>query len=468
VKLANDHFAVVIPNKTMVETVLQTWDQRPPYVELSAIPCYGLAKAHFRYFYKSVFCDPLASSEEVVDWLDMSRSGGYPANYFKLRSKKEVLSDPGYQKFLQEFNFCSPAYHWVKPKTEVLPMENILKNKCRLFVIPELALCYLQLKFGKRISLRIKNYRWSAYGFNPYHGGCHLLALRLLSKPIRFYYDVSGWDKFLGLLPDIYNILRDFSGYPDFTEREKQEFDWMVLNTTEMYCVMHDGSVYLKKYGNGSGSGTTTRDNIFAHILILATILYSAFFDKYGKYPNPRFVEEQIVNLFGDDSICSVDEEFDSVLKPNFVADIFAKFGMTLKYFFGGKDYPLEKMEFLGFSFKKIKDHWFPLYSQERLAAGLVYEGVNSNTRESFLSKTFVLTFMSYPCDQHEIFRKFGFDVAKHFATLDYLSPTERVMVDFLLTMQPEEIECAFLGLEGSYSPAFSNFFSLALEEVGI
>lgn len=347
-------------------------------------------------------------------------------------------------------------------------MANILAGKCRLFVIPELLLCDKQLEFGKLISLRMKGFRWSAYGFNPYSGGTNKLAHRLLSKRYRFFYDISGWDKYLRLLPHIYKILKKHSGYASWTKREQREFDWMVDNTVDMFCVMYDGSVYRKPYGNGSGSGTTTRDNIFAHVIIMATMLYAAYHDKFGKCPSSAQVEEQIINLFGDDSVCAVDEDFDHIT-ADFAARIFGMFGMTLKFFYGGLDYPIEEMEFLGFKFKDIGNKQFvPLYNEKRLAAGLMYEGVNSNSRESILSKTFVLVFMSFPCASHKLFLQYGQDLASHFQLLGGLSQTEKIMCDLMLTMSPEELTCTFLGLEGSFRPEILQFFYSGMEEVGI
>nr|QDH87307.1 MAG: RNA-dependent RNA polymerase [Astroviridae sp.] len=374
--------------------------------------------------------------------------------------------DKGFQEYSATFSYDRPAFHKITPKVEMLPMENILANKCRLFVIPELLLVLKQLKFGKMISLRLKNYRWSAYGFNPYSGGVNRLARRLLSKRVRFFYDVSGWDKFLNLLKKIYEIIKKNCGYEHWTPEEKKEFDWMVENTINMDCVFYDGSVYRKTYGNGSGSGTTTRDNILAHIIIVACMLYKAYYDKYGVYPSPTLVEEQIVQLFGDDSICATDPEFDFVLNDGFVEDLFKSFGMKLKYFHGGYDYDLHKMEFLGFKFFETSLGWIPLYDEVRLASGMIYNGVHSNDREAVLSKIMVLSFMSYPCPKHALFRRYAMDVAEYYSAYD-LSPTERTMIDLIQHTTSNEMISVFLGLESSKVKVLE-FFSLALEEEGI
>lgn len=466
--IANHEYAVIQPLVSTVEKTVLKWESRPPFTIEEEIPHFKAGFNHFRTHYGPLMRNCIASDEQVAAWIDPSTSPGFPGITYGLRNKGDTMRDKGYQKFRQEFNFCDPAFHWVKDKREVLPMAKILENECRLFVIPELLLLEKQLKFGKLVSLALKEFGWSAYGFNPYSGGANKLAHRLLSKPYRFYYDISGWDKFLTLLKKIYAVQHEYIGLENMSEQDKREFIWMVENTVEMFCVLYDGSVYLKKYGNGSGSGTTTRDNIFAHVIIMATMLYSAYYDKFGRYPSPSHVEEQIINLFGDDSVCAVDNDFDHITEE-FARKIFALFGMKLKFFFGGHDYPIEKMEFLGFSFKEIRPgQYVPLYNEKRLAAGLIYEGVNSNTREAIISKTFVLTFMSYPCEHHSFFRNYSCDLARKVCKEGNLSETEKVMCDLILTMSDQDIESAFLGLEASKLTDFSNFFLPVLEEVGI
>lgn len=465
-QLVNREYATILPNRTTIENSIRKLDARPPFSEAIKFFEYGIL--HFEHYYKSVMGHCIASTEEIYYWIDMTTSSGYPNIWFGLRKKGDSFKDEGYQCFKLEFNYEDPAYHWVKEKIEVLPEEKIRLDECRLFMIPELLLLENQIKYGKKISLRIKNFRWSAYGFNPYSGGVNRLAHSLLTKRYRFFYDISGWDKFLNILNKVYEVLKKHSGYENFTQKEKQEYDWMIRNTIEMWIVLYDGSVYVKAYGNGSGSGTTTRDNIFAHIIIMATMLYAAYYKKFEKLPSPQLVEAQIIRLFGDDSICAVDEDFDMITE-DFARDIFAEFGMKLKYFYGGLDFPIEQMEFLGFSFKRISDdQYIPLYKEQRLAAGLIYEGVNSNTREAVISKTFVLMFMSYPCEHHALFKLYASDLARHFTASGNLTETEKVMCDLILTMSDKEIESAFLGLESTQRPELLQFFLLGLEEEGI
>jgi len=461
--LAGDNFYVVVPTRDMVEKVMRKWEDRPPH-DLSKVRWLDHALLFLKAQYGHLFKDAIASDEEVFYWIDMSKSGGYPATYFLLRTKRDVFSDSGFVEFFENFDYVRPGIWSISPKKEILPLATIDEGKCRLFCIPDTILVFNQLKFGKKASIRMKNYKWSAYGFNPYGGGCDRLAQKLLSKPIRFYYDVSGWDKFLPILDSIYLIIR---GEMDFEDDElRKRFDWTMINTVVMHCKMYDGTVYIKDYGNGSGSGTTTRDNILAHIVIISVILVTAFYEKYGKLPTSAYLDSQIINLFGDDSICAVDEEFDYVLKPNFVADIFALFGMTLKYFHGGWDYPLKDMEFLGFSFFHTCDGYLPLYNEVRLATGLIYDGVNSNTREAFVSKAFAISYMSYPCSHHKFFLGFAREVARFVLGCHDLNETERVMCSMLISWTDSDVLSSLMGLESS-DPRFLECFYRGLEVEG-
>jgi hypothetical protein len=466
--LAGDQYQVVIPTRDTVERVMRSWDERAP-ITFQKSKFYEYSLEYLSRSYRSIFNNPIPSDEQVYEWMDMSTSPGYPASFFGIKSKRECYGDLGYQKFKREFSYSLTefALHKVTPKVEYLPRESILAPKCRLFVIPELHLLENQLRYGKQTSLNMKNYKWSAYGFNPYMGGTDKLARELLTKPIRFYYDISGWDKFLPVLRDLYSVVEKHNGFSSWSEQDRQRWRWTVDNTVNMVNVMYDGSVYYKTYGNGSGSGTTTRDNILAHIVIMTTILCKAYHDKYGVFPSQQLLDEQIIRLFGDDSICAVDEYFDFVLKENFVSDVFASFGMKLKYFFGGRDYPLDKMEFLGFKFKNIQGRYFPLYDSVKLATSMVYNGVNSNTREAFLSRVFILTFMSYPSEQHSLFKLYARDMAALFSTRRDLTPTEVVMCNMIETMDDEAMQSLFLG-EESLSPGILQIFLSGLEVDGI
>lgn len=407
--IARDVFYVVAPTYKNIETTIKTWDEKPEYTYSSDQELLKFAIGFLTVEYRDYMKDCKSQSEELYSYIDYTKSPGFPGNYFNITTKRELLSDPGYRKFCEENNhyYIPKLPVWTaSPKKEFKLMEDILKDKIRMFQIPPFELLRSQLKFGKRISLRLKMEKWSAYGFNPYSGGANGLAMQLLTKPWRFIYDVSGWDKFLPVMNELYSVIKQNCGYDEWSYFEKSEFDWMVQNTVNHILKMPDGSTYLKKYGNPSGSGCTTRDNILAHVMILSYALAEAYRKKNGVMPDYSLLAQQIIYLFGDDSICAVDDEFSFICNEEFLAEVYGRFGLKLKFFVGGFEEPLENLSFLGFTFKKIKKFYYPCYDVVRLASSMIYEDADTLDRSAHLSKAYVLTIMSYPTQHFGIFNK--------------------------------------------------------------
>lgn len=433
---AGDEFVIVKPTLAAMNTVIKKWDTRNPISYDDSFHKYGLTYLNVQY--GSLCYDPIANSEEISAYVNWLTSGGFPSNMFKFDNRLELQQDENYQQWEDEQvssldGKFEPAVYTASNKIEFKNKVDVVQhNKMRKFQIPPHHLLKMQLKFGKRISLRMKGYKWSAYGFNPYSGGVHSLAQSLLTKRIRLIYDVSGWDMLLPILEDVHKFITLHNGYIDFTELEKTQYAWMVENTVNHVIKLYDGDVVRKCYGNPSGSGTTTRDNILAHVIIVASLLAKAYHDKFGVLPPQDLLNRQIVQLFGDDSILGLDEEFDSVLKENFIANHFTAYGMTLKFLKGGYDHPLEDLTFLGFSFVQIKGFWYPKYDTVRLATAAVYNSPNNKTREAFITRLFILTLMSYASDEYNIFKNALLEVSRSLPR-EGLTPTE----DYFLTISP-------------------------------
>jgi hypothetical protein len=164
-----------------------------------------------------------------------------------------------------------------------------------------------------------------------------------------------------------------------------------------------DGNVLRKTYGNASGSGTTTRDNIFGHIVIFAAGLFSAYLEKHGTPPPFSLVFDQIVFLYGDDNVFSLDDEFSLLCDADFLGKHLARYGLKLKFFFGGLDADLQTLSFLGASFIEVNGLWYPKYDITRLATTMIYEQ-GRMTLAQHLSKAFTLMMMSRPSAEFSIF----------------------------------------------------------------
>jgi len=471
-ELAGDKYYIVQPTKTNIENVIRGWDEKKPDTYQNFLS-WSRATQFLSNKYGFLCRDSVSTTEEVDSYINYNKSPGYPANLWNIDTKAELVRDKMFLDWQGRFQYSEIPFYIASPKKEYLAWEDIAptdmggREKIRLFTIPPFHLLQQQLRFGKKISTRIKNFKWSAYGFNPYKGGVDLLANRLLSKPIRFFYDVSGWDKFLPLMKAVYAFLKLNNGYNSFSESLKKAYDWMETHSVSYFIKMYDGSVYQKKYGNASGSGTTTRDNILAHILIVSCFLMEAFYNKFGCWPTDQFLDEQIVQLFGDDSVCSVDEEFDYVLHPGFLDDFFSRFGMKLKFLKGGRDFPIEEMQFLGFTFRKIEGKYFPLFDTQRLATTMIYDGVQPLNRESFICRAFMLYFMSFSSDEYDIFKTAYHNLSQWYLTIGNLTATEEVFAH-LGVLSDDEMFAFYQGLESSrLDGVFDTFLPPFMEEEG-
>lgn len=472
--LAGNEYQISRPVLCNVENVIYSWDDKKPCTFQDDESFWrGINHLHQRY---GCLCkNSVATSEETNEYIDYTKSPGYPANMWGIETKQKLVRDEFFLNWwTKEFKYSETPIYIASPKREYLPIGDLKlkseggKQKLRLFTIPPFHLLYEQIRFGKRISLRCKDFGWSAYGFNPYRGGVHKLAQMLLSKPIRLFYDISGWDKFLPIMKHIFHFIKTNNGYEEFPDYLKRAFDWMSTNSTDYLIKMHDGTTYFKRYGNASGSGTTTRDNILAHIVIVAGFLSQAYFNKFGVWPTNNQLSQQIVKLFGDDSIMAVDYDFERVLDEGFLESYFANFGMTLKFVYGGDNFPLEKMQFLGFYFKQIKGRWFPSYDAQRLATTMVYDGVDPLNRESFIGRAFILYFMSYASGHYPKFKTAYQTLLSNLADLGDLTETESTFLS-IGVLRDEDIEGLYLGFESGILNVefFNNFFQRLTEEDG-
>lgn len=395
--IAKDSYYVVQTTQDNYFKTVKSWDDKPTY-SYEGTDSHSFGLEFFSVFYKEIMHECVATSEEICSYIDWTKSPGWPHTYFGFRTKEELVS------VISDTLFDDRVHHlplWnVIGKVEFKSREDIHLNKIRLFQIPSFELLYSQLKFGKRISIRLMNYKWSAYGFNPYNGGFERLAQSLLLKPWRGCYDVSGWDKYLSLLDDIYSILRTHGCIPP---EEIEEFLWMCRNTCEFILKTVDGNVFVKKYGNASGSGCTTRDNIFGHIIIFAAGLYSAYYSKFGSSPTFEMVRDQLVFLYGDDNVFALDDDFSYLCNEKFLGAHLANYGLKLKFFYGGLNADLHTLSFLGASFVWFNERWYPKYDITRLATTMVYE-CDKLSLAQHLGKVFTLMVMARPSAEFSTF----------------------------------------------------------------
>lgn len=459
-KIHNDRFMTVIASVKNVNKTIASYDSANYKIgygpeDTSRDQFYHYGIEFFSKYYGHIFYDSISTDEEMTTMIDWTKSAGYTASFYGIRTKQELIQDSG---FLESDHCLYPTktvpITSVANKVEPKELVDIEDDKIRHFFISEYHLFREQIRFGKKSSLRLKNLNWSAYGFSPFMGGAHRLATDILSKKVRFFYDVSGWDKFLPVMRDIYSLIYTHSNIP---AAYKDQFIWMTKWSVSFMCCMYDGDVVLKKYGNASGSGTTTRDNIIAHIIFVAAYLSEAYFIRFGELP-PHFVlNQQVVKVFGDDSIISVDEDFSHVLHDGFLAGFFARYGMKLKFLHGGFDYDITKMQFLGFTFRFYNGFYIPLYDEQRLALSMIHVNEKSDTLEAYVSKVFVLTMMSFACESYPVF-KLAYDRLIS-SLIDNNSP---VILSFReIKLSTAVLEGFYIGRESSFQSELSFFSSV-------
>lgn len=447
---AGDTFYVGRPTQENVEFTIQSFDKRQPTSYHDNFHDYAM---RFLECYSGIFDDCILSSEELMAEIDLTKASGHPGPYFGLFTKHDLINDDLFQEYFDcqiYLNDTELCIWTVYPKKEMKTLEDLKNNKIRLFTIPPYCLLYEQVRFGKKSSLGLKGFGWSAYGFNPYGGGVNKMAERLLQFDILFDLDVSGWDKFLPLMEQIYKEFIMKHTLPQCTDNNRRNFVWMCENTYNFIFKTPMGHAFLKKFGNPSGSGTTTRDNILAHVVIVASMLAECYFRKFGCMPTFALLRSQFIQLFGDDNIGGVTNEFDYILTPNFVEKHYEKYGMKLKFKHIVTNKDLTQLTFLGFKFTMKNSIWMPAYDYVRLATSFIYESPDKDNREGFLSRAFTLTFMSYPTPYFSIFFNAYKSICKNIrSTNTQLTPAEDTFLSFS-TLRDDDFYSMFTGTESS------------------
>jgi hypothetical protein len=261
-------------------------------------------------------------------------------------------------------------------KHEQLPTKELIEeNKQRVFYCGEVNMTFKQkIMFDPSSSVMqqsAEDYEntWSRYGFVKQYGGINRMALAHLKggkNNTHLTSDVSGWDKLLSILEDVWRIRKKL--YGSMTDKEKCWYKKMKRNLSKPFICTPDGHIYQRDCGNCSGSGTTTTDNTIAHIIIKFYLLICLFKYTYGKLPSyEEIVEFVILSLYGDDDLTSLNREdwyigdesqwFDFL--KDFVRKVYAEFGLTIKESSFKVQSTLEGLEFLGSTFVLKDGVWY-------------------------------------------------------------------------------------------------------------
>lgn len=306
--------------------------------------------------------------ERIHESIDVDTSPGVLWTLLGYKTKGEVLSDTIASDIIMSL-FAQPNFEKYPPvwrlvdKLEWYHIDDLLADKVRTFIIPPLELLfYCKMIHGQQNEL-MKDFWWSAYGFNPYQGGVDRLARELMKFDIIVTYDVKGWDRLLPLM-DLIHDLRN----AHVQEKYLYIAHWVSQNTCSSYILLPDGRIVKKDIGNNSGSGTTTNDNIIGHSFIIFFALVRLYKGDYD------LAYQCLCKLFGDDNVCGLYKpkgmDYDRVERS--IRKTFKMFGYELDPFRISPS--LEGAEFLGFQFTKgYKGFWLPKYNLGRISASIVY-----------------------------------------------------------------------------------------------
>jgi hypothetical protein len=328
------------------------------------------------------FKAPDMDSIQILDETVLDSSSGVKFAQMGLPKKGDVL-----RADLHNLEFPHPNMEemvlWkvsgkIEPRTR---HDYVDEMKQRTFIIqPFDALWHTKKYYGNQ-NKAMKMVGDSYYGFNPYEGGVNRLAHSLLRHKRFWMLDGKGWDRLLPMMREIY-LLRDQFKTADELLR------WTRDNMINSYLVLPNGDVIYKEWGNNSGSGNTTCDNILGMDIVLGHVF------SYLGYSKEEIKARTHIAIFGDDVVGgdSLTEVSDEKLEAAFRHVFTNLYGIVLDPFVITRD--VTELSFLGFEFAKYCDWYVPAYPLEKLCAS-VRGNVKSMKVEAELAKFASLMLMS-------------------------------------------------------------------------
>jgi len=318
---------------------------------------------------------------ELQDETIMDRGSGVIPAYMGLPKKGDC-----FRANLHNTVFKAPKYHlpvlWkVAGKRETRTRHDyVVLGKQRTFIIESSEHLWNTKKAYGLQNKGLFMSGWSCYGHNPYSGGVDRLARRLLKHKRFWMLDGRGWDRLLPCMVEVY-ILRNKYKVLD------HHLKWVFENLINSYLVLPNGDVVFKTWGNNSGSGNTTGDNVIAMTFVLMYLFH------WMGYSEKEILANVEVAIFGDDVVgsdslpCSDDE-----LQYAFESVFTGLFGIVLDPFVISRE--LSEMQFLGYMFSEHDGRWIPKYPLSKLCAS-VKGNMDSMDFRAELAKLSSLALMS-------------------------------------------------------------------------
>ncbi len=367
------------PSRNTLDISVRKMDRKVNY-SFRTDPAHYRALGYIESMFREALTTRHMTLEEVMLDIDWTKATGVAWTNAGFKHKSDVLRSGMVKAVLDESTVLK-----VKPVWKAVGKEEFRTRrdyvdlaKQRTFIIEPFELLFHRKRLFGLQNERMKCVGWSAYGINPYEGGVWGMARRLTKNKHFFMLDGKLWDRIFALLNEVYEMRTKYIPDDPFIK-------WVVENGICSYVILPNGDIVFKTWGNNSGSGCTTGDNILGMCVCVAHVFF------YLGITESQ-LDQVVMYAFGDDVLGShsfdfTDQEMEAAFKH-----VFGLYGVELDPFVSGDN--LEDFSFLGFSFKKLGDYWIPKYPLERLAYSFLYEP-NSVKVEAEISKMCSLMLMS-------------------------------------------------------------------------
>jgi len=403
--------------------------------------------------------------EQVLEHTDMEKGSGMPLCYLGYQTRADWVNNREFQaalkstKTLYEYIIQFGVYTKNVGKVEWATMADHVDGKARTFNIPGANVLYAQHMCYAQGNENLKEHVWSMYGFNPFKSGVRQMEDLLLEKnefgvlkyPIRFAWDVRGYDRKLNLTHVANRRYKYFCVLNKDPYHQKLA-RWVCQGLKQSFMIMSNGDVVIRVRGNNSGSGMTTADNIEAGFEILTDVLLAAHYEKMKRYPTFEEIYENPVFIYGDDNLGAVTENYSKILDYEWLSDRLLKYhALELKSFEGGYEYPLEKLTFLGFSFGYDRMYVAPKWDLKRMLLPIMYrQGTDEPFK--FVARIYSILILVYPYPQmFDEIRNLFIKTLQYYSSQDGVGNGHPVIKSFIRAGPPtkEEMDRFYFGLEG-------------------
>jgi len=339
----------------------------------------------------------LTTNEEVFKAMDWSKSAGYPWNFVRMNTKKEVFdkqirSVDNLIPFLMGFATRNyPATHTLSMKNELITVADRKAHKQRMYAISPVQLVIASKFLFYHQDQRLKNYANSRYGFCLFYSGVHSLFAGQIGK-LNISYDESKWDKRFDVMKEVMAIriraLRQFNKeLPPWFEVLS---NWVVMNNRFIQMLLPNGDVvYSDDHQNASGMDGTTTNNILGRAIRHRYVLLKSEYT-----PLPLVAPN--THMYGDDLEESPDPKNTRYLDPEWYDQTTRSINLVNKY--RNVTQCVVGAEFLGFTVARA---WWrptvlvPKFRRNRILSGLY--SITSRDGEKNLSRLIAYVLLSFP-----------------------------------------------------------------------